>query len=75
MLPGMTAHVLLLILLFSVLFGLYANENLSSISIEKHEMDAFILATDGQVPQSLSDLFREVGHSLLRPHSLMFYTT
>ncbi|KAK2185909.1 hypothetical protein NP493_217g02044 [Ridgeia piscesae] len=41
------------------LFGLYANENLSSISIEKHEMDAFILATDGQVPQSLSDLFRE----------------
>ncbi|KAI0214878.1 Ubiquitin carboxyl-terminal hydrolase 32 [Lamellibrachia satsuma] len=39
------------------LFGLYANEHLCSI--EKHEMDAFILATDGQVPQSLSELFRE----------------
>ena len=34
-------------------------------------MDAFILATDGHVPQSLSDLFREVSIKVVLDISLL----
>ena len=50
------------ILYVTVIFGLYANESLSHV--QKEQMDALVLATEGQVPQELSDLFRDVsmGH-------------
>ncbi len=42
----------------SVLFGVYANEALTHV--QKEEMDSLVLSTEGQAPQELSDLFREV---------------
>ena len=42
-----------------VLFGVYANQALTHV--QKEEMDSLVLATEGQAPQELSDLFREVG--------------
>lgn len=45
---------------FLVLFGLYANEALTHV--QKEEMDRLVLATEGQVPQALSDLFKDVSY-------------
>ena len=49
------------LLSFSVIFGLYANESLQYV--QKEELDALVLATEGHVPPELSDLFRDVSHS------------
>ena len=40
------------------MFGLYANEALTHV--EKEEMDRLVLATEGQVPPALSELFKDV---------------
>ena len=55
--------------LVAVLFGLYANEALTHV--QKEEMDRLVLATEGQVPQALSFLFKDVSKYHL--HKLTFH--
>jgi hypothetical protein len=42
----------------SVIFGFYAYESLPFVN--KSEMDRLVLATEGQVPAALSELFLDV---------------
>ena len=44
---------------FAVIYGMYADDSFSVI--QKDDMDRKILATEEQVPNSLSELFAEVG--------------
>lgn len=51
-----------ILFLFAVLFGLYADDNLM---IQKERIDAAVLATDGDIPESLSELFEHVSYDIL----------
>ncbi len=55
---GVRNNVLLCLFRFAVLFGIYAHESL--MYIQKEEMDQLILASEGQPPQCVSQLFLEV---------------
>lgn len=48
--------------LISVIFGLYADD---SLHIQREVIDQIILKTDGQIPESLSELFEFVSRQFL----------